>query len=212
MSPPRTVVLVRRPAAGTRKRTAARPGVRRRPSRRRPKGLKLRPVQWWPVVLVALVVVVGMAWDADGQDAPMDSCTLPASGVTLTGEQLANARTIAQVAWDRGLPERAVVIALATAMQESHLRNLDHGDRDSLGLFQQRPSQGWGTPEQVQDPVYAAGKFYDHLVAYPGWDTGRLTDIAQGVQRSAYPEAYQKHEGMAVELAAALAHDDPPCS
>jgi hypothetical protein len=212
MSPPRTVVLVRRPAAGTRKRTAARPGVRRRPSRRRQKGLKLRPAQWWPVVLVALVVVVGMAWDAEGQDTPMDSCTLPASGVPLTGEQLANARTIAQVAWDRGLPERAVVIALATAMQESHLRNLDHGDRDSLGLFQQRPSQGWGAPEQVQDPVYAAGKFYDHLVAYPGWDTGRLTDVAQGVQRSAYPEAYQKHEGMAVELAAALAHDDPPCS
>src|SRR3954449_8506992 len=213
MSPPRTVVLVRRPAAGTRRRTATRPGVRRRPSRRRPKGLKLRPADWLPVVLVALVVVVGLAWDADGDDdAPTDSCTLPASGVTLTGEELANARTIAQVAWDRGLPERAVVIALATAMQESHLRNLDHGDRDSLGLFQQRPSQGWGTPEQVQDPVYAAGKFYDHLVTVPEWDTGRLTDIAQGVQRSAFPEAYQKHEAMAVELAAALAHDDLPCS
>jgi hypothetical protein len=124
---------------------------------------------------------------------------------------MANARTIAQVAWDRGLPERAVVIALATAMQESHLRNLDHGDRDSLGLFQQRPSQGWGTPEQVQDPAYAAGKFYDHLVQFPGWDTGRLTDVAQGIQRSGYPEAYQKHEPMAVELAAALDADDLPC-
>src|SRR4051812_20382269 len=208
MSPPRTVVLVRRPAGGTRKRTTA----RRRPARRR-RSTRLKPAQWWPVVLVALVVVVGLAWDADGQDAavPTDSCTLPASGVTLTGEELANARTIAQVAWDRGLPERAVVIALATAMQESHLRNLDHGDRDSLGLFQQRPSQGWGTPEQVQDPVYAAGKFYDHLVQYPEWDTGRLTDIAQGVQRSAFPEAYQKHEAMAVELAGALAHDSDPC-
>jgi hypothetical protein len=207
MSPPRTVVLVRRPAAGARKRTTA----RRRPARRRGKGLKLRPSQWWPVVLVALVVLVGLAWDADGQDAPTDSCTLPASGVTLTGEQLANARTIAQVAWDRGLPERAVVIALATAMQESRLRNLDHGDRDSLGLFQQRPSQGWGTPEQVQDPTYAAGKFYDHLVKFPGWDTGRLTDVAQGVQRSGFPEAYQKHEAMAVELAAGLSDDDLPC-
>jgi hypothetical protein len=207
MSPPRTVVLVRRPAGGTRKRTTA----RRRPARRRSTRLKLKPAQWWPVVLVALVVLVGLAWDADGQDAPTDACTLPASGVPLTGEQLANARTIAQVAWDRGLPERAVVIALATAMQESHLRNLDHGDRDSLGLFQQRPSQGWGTPEQVQDPVYAAGKFYDHLVQYPEWDTGRLTDIAQGVQRSAFPEAYQKHEAMAVELAGALAHDSDPC-
>src|SRR3954447_4839047 len=113
---------------------------------------------------------------------PTAQCTLPASGVHLTDEQIANARTIAQVARDRGLPERAVVIALATAMQESRLRNLDYGDRDSLGLFQQRPSQGWGTPEQVRDPVYAAGTFYDRLVLFPGWDTGRLTDIAQGVQ------------------------------
>src|SRR3954462_65923 len=103
-------------------------------------------------------------------------------------------------------------ISLATAMKESRLRNLDHGDRDSLGLFQQRPSQGWGTPEQVQDPVYAAGKFYDHLVQFPGWETGRLTDVAQGVQRSGFPEAYQKHEGMAVELADALAHDTDPCA
>jgi len=206
MSPPRTVVLVRRPAGATRRRTTGRRPVRRRRSRP-----KLKPAQWWPLVLVALVVVVGLAWDADGDDTPTDSCTLPASGVTLTGEQIANARAIAQVAWDRGLPERAVVIALATAMQESHLRNLDHGDRDSLGLFQQRPSQGWGTPEQVQDPVYAAGKFYDHLVQYPGWDTGRLTEVAQGIQRSAYPGAYQKHEAMAVELANALAHDQDPC-
>src|SRR3954469_22679084 len=207
MSPPRTVVLVRRPAGATRKRTTSRRPVRRR----RSKGIKVRPAPWWPVVPGALVVLVGLAGDADGDDAPTDSCTLPASGVTLTGEQIANARTIAQVAWDRGLPERAVVIALATAMQESHLRNLDHGDRDSLGLFQQRPSQGWGTPEQVQDPVYAAGKFYDHLVQFPGWDTGRLTDIAQGVQRSGFPEAYQKHEAMAVELASGLSHDDLPC-
>src|SRR5690349_3048059 len=112
MPPPRTVVLVRRPAGATRKRTTA-----RRPSRRRSSRRKLKPAQWWPVVLVALVVLVGLAWNADGKDAavPSDSCTLPASGVTLTGEQIANARTIAQVAWDRGLPERAVVIALATA-------------------------------------------------------------------------------------------------
>jgi hypothetical protein len=208
MSPPRTVVLVRRPAGATRRRTTGRRPVRRRLSRP-----KLRPAQWWPLVLVALVVVVGLAWDADGKDAAVtDSCTLPASGITLTGEQIANARTIAQVAWDRGLPERAVVIALATAMQESHLRNLDHGDRDSLGLFQQRPSQGWGTPEQVQDPVYAAGKFYDHLMQVPNWESMRLTDAAQFVQRSAYGEYYQKHEGMAVELTTALQSTDWHCN
>jgi len=111
-----------------------------------------------------------------------------------------NARTIAQVARDRGLPDRAVVIALATAQQESRLRNLDYGDRDSLGLFQQRPSQGWGTQTQVQDPVYAAGKFYDGLVKVPNWETGRLTDVSQSVQLSGFPELYQQWEGMAQEL------------
>ncbi|SFL26600.1 hypothetical protein SAMN04488085_108213 [Geodermatophilus ruber] len=143
---------------------------------------------------------------------PAAQCTLPGSGFTLTGEQITNARIIAQIALDRGLPQRAVVIALATAMQESRLRNIDYGDRDSLGLFQQRPSQGWGTPQQVQDPAYAAGKFYDHLVQVPDWPTRRLTDAAQIVQRSGFPEAYQKHEVMAVELAAALAHGDLACS
>jgi hypothetical protein len=123
--------------------------------------------------------------------------------MTLTAEQVANAATIAQVGRDRGLPERAIVIALATAQQESRLRNLDHGDRDSLGLFQQRPSSGWGTAAQVQDPVYAANKFYDHLVQVPGWDTGRLTDVAQAVQRSGFPEAYEQWGDMAGKLAAA---------
>ena len=92
------------------------------------------------------------------------------TSLTLTAEQVTNAATIAQVARDRGLPDRAIVIALATAQQESRLRNLDYGDRDSLGLFQQRPSQGWGTEAQVQDPVYAAGKFYDGLVKVPDWE------------------------------------------
>ena len=89
-----------------------------------------------------------------------------------------SATTIADVGRARGLPDRAIVIALATAQQESRLRNLDYGDRDSLGLFQQRPSQGWGTPAQVQDPVYAAGIFYDRLVQVPGWETGRLTEVS----------------------------------
>jgi hypothetical protein len=127
----------------------------------------------------------------------------------LTAEQVANAATIASVGRDRGLPERAVVIALATAQQESRLRNLDYGDRDSLGLFQQRPSSGWGSDAEVQDPVYAANKFYDHLVEVPGWETGRLTDVAQSVQRSAFPEAYQQWEEMAQQLAAAQISESP---
>ena len=165
-------------------------------------------------MLVVLVVVVGLSWKAAGDEPAIATaeCVLPASSVRLTPEQVGNARTIAQVGWDRGLPERAVVIAVATAMQESSLRNLDHGDRDSLGLFQQRPSQGWGTPEQLQDPVYAAGTFYDHLMQVPGWDTMRLTDAAQTVQRSAYGELYEQHGAMAVELTGDLASGDWHCS
>jgi hypothetical protein len=126
------------------------------------------------------------------------------SSLTLRTDMAASAATIAAVGRSRGLPDRAVVIALATAQQESRLRNLDYGDRDSLGLFQQRPSQGWGTEAQVQSPVYAAGIFYDRLLEVPGWDTGRLTEVAQAVQRSGFPEAYQQWEPMAGQLAAAL--------
>nr|WP_314172232.1 hypothetical protein [Streptomyces sp. DSM 40971] len=119
-------------------------------------------------------------------------------------EQAANAATITAVASRRGLPERAVTIALATAMQESALRNIEHGDRDSLGLFQQRPSQGWGSTRQIQDPVYSSGKFYDHLVEIPGYSRLPLTVAAQRVQRSGYPQAYAKHETNAALLTAAL--------
>ncbi|MEE1804366.1 MULTISPECIES: hypothetical protein [unclassified Streptomyces] len=122
----------------------------------------------------------------------------------MTPEQAANAATIAAVGSSRGLPERAVTIALATALQESALRNLDHGDRDSLGLFQQRPSKGWGTAAQIQDPVYSAGEFYDHLIEVPGYSRLPLTEAAQRVQRSGFPQAYAKHEPDATLLSAAL--------
>jgi hypothetical protein len=205
--------------AGGRKSTTARrrpspsrtTAARRRPAPRRPKRSSRRTkgrdlARWWPALVVAAAVLVGLVWDTENKGVPgvPGGCTLPGSAVTITGEQAANAATIAAVGHARGLTERAIVIALATAQQESRLRNLDYGDRDSLGLFQQRPSQGWGTEAQVQDPVYAAGKFYDHLVEVPGWDTGRLTEVAQAVQRSGFPEAYQQHEAMATELAAAL--------
>jgi hypothetical protein len=166
-------------------------------------------VRWWPAALVAAAVLAGVAWDTGTAELQTGTCTVPGSSVTLTPEQAASAATIAEVGRARGLPERAVVIALATAQQESRLRNLDHGDRDSLGLFQQRPSQGWGTEAQVQDPVYASGIFYDRLVQVPGWDSGRLTDVAQTVQRSGFPEAYQQWEPMAIVLAAALATSGP---
>ncbi len=117
-----------------------------------------------------------------------------------TAEQLANAQTIVAVAVQRKLPKRAAVLALATAMVESGLRNLNYGDRDSLGLFQQRPSQGWGSPEQILNPVYAAGKFYDHLVAVPGWQTMPPGVAEQEVQRSGFPDRYAPREPAAAAL------------
>ncbi|MFF4251595.1 heavy metal transporter [Streptomyces sp. NPDC001663] len=126
-----------------------------------------------------------------------------------TPEQAVNAATIAAVGTGRGMPERAVAIALATSIQESGLRNIRHGDRDSLGLFQQRPSQGWGTKKQILDPTYAAGIFYEHLTKVKGYTKLPLTVAAQRVQRSGFPEAYAKHEPDAVLLAAALTGNSP---
>jgi hypothetical protein len=124
--------------------------------------------------------------------------------LTLTPDQAQHAATISAVAARGGLPPRAVVVALATAMQESKLHNLPAGDRDSAGLFQQRPSQGWGNYQQVTDPARAAGAFYRHLTAVPGWQRLRITDAAQAVQRSAFPDAYQQHAEESRMLASAL--------
>lgn len=128
-----------------------------------------------------------------------------ASGtVNLEPTQIANAATIAAVGIRREVPDQAIVIALATALQESKLENLDGGDRDSVGLFQQRTSQGWGTPEQISDPRYAAGRFYTALLKVKGWQTMRVTEAAQRVQRSAFPEAYEKWADKSAVLAEAL--------
>ncbi|EST34956.1 hypothetical protein [Streptomyces roseochromogenus] len=142
-----------------------------------------------------------------------DECTAHGSDgttVSLDLDQASHAATVAAVAHARGLPERAVTIALATAIQESKLRNLSYGDRDSLGLFQQRPSQGWGSPAQIRDPVYASGRFFDALAAVPDYLDLPVTVAAQKVQRSGYPEAYAQHEGMAATLAAVLTGREGP--
>jgi len=124
---------------------------------------------------------------------PTDYCTAGAHAeVTLSLDQMANAATITAVGIRRGVPERAVTIALATAMQESKLTNLDGGDRDSIGLFQQRPSQGWGTAAQIADPRYAAGRFYAALEHVPNWTKLSVTAAAQAVQHSSFPHAYQR--------------------
>ncbi len=123
----------------------------------------------------------------------------PAAGAS-DGSQVGNARVIANVAKAMGLSRNAVEIALMTSLQESGLKNINYGDRDSLGLFQQRPSQGWGSPAQIMDPSYAARKFFEALGNVGHWESMPLTYAAQAVQRSAYPEAYAKWQGQADSL------------
>ncbi|MFE0811402.1 heavy metal transporter [Streptomyces sp. NPDC058794] len=158
------------------------------------------------MVLLSVAGYVAVQYVTGGAGAP--GCKVVSSedgqSYEFTPEQAVNAATITAVGTARDLPERAVTIALATALQESTLRNIDHGDRDSLGLFQQRPSQGWGTPQEIMDPAYSAGMFYDHLVEVPDYTRLPLTVAAQRVQRSGFPDAYAKHEPDAALLAAAL--------
>ncbi len=111
---------------------------------------------------------------------------------------------MAAMAQNRGLPPRATTIAIATAYQESRIHNIDYGDRDSVGLFQQRPSQGWGSVEEILQPPYAIGKFYDGLVKVPDYTTLEITAAAQAVQRSAFPQAYAQHEPASRSLASSL--------
>jgi hypothetical protein len=146
----------------------------------------------------------------------------PAPVAGLDQVQMNNAWTIVRTGQAMGLPERAYVIAVATAMQESQLRNLastripesywynaegEGSDHDSVGLFQQRPSAGWGAVSQLMDPAYAATAFYQALLRVPGWEAMELTWAAQRVQVSAYPYAYAKHETRAQQVVdAVLAH------
>jgi hypothetical protein len=137
---------------------------------------------------------------------PQEQCEVKgaSSTVVLDLEQAESAAIIVGVAVRRGLPAKAATIALATAYQESDLRNVNHGDRDSLGLFQQRPSQGWGTAVQVRDPHYASWRFYDALLKVKNYQKLAVTVAADKVQRSAFPNAYADHEGDARLLASAL--------
>ena len=119
-------------------------------------------------------------------------------------EQLANTATIIRVGQQMGMTGRDIQIGLATAIVESGLRNVNYGDRDSLGLFQQRPSQGWGTPKQVTDPQYAAKKFFSTLKGVDRKSMG-MGEAAQAVQRSAFPDRYGEQVGAAKSLFGRLA-------
>jgi hypothetical protein len=159
------------------------------------------------VAAVGIVAATGYAvLNHVGPLTESQPCTATVGGhtVELTAEQAENAALIAGVSVRRGMPARAASIALATAYQESKLYNLEGGDRDSLGLFQQRPSQGWGTRKQILDPHFATTAFYDALHEVDGYQGMRITAAAQEVQRSGFPEAYADHEQDARVLASAL--------
>lgn len=158
---------------------------------------------------LVLAGVIGARGLISNFGGPRCQATALGSSVDFDPSQTAYAATIEAIAEKRGLPARAATIAIATAIQESKLRNLKYGDRDSVGLFQQRPSQGWGTVEQILDPVYSTNKFYDALVKVDGYEQMRITEIAQKVQRSAYPEAYADHEQEARLLSSTLSGHSP---
>ena len=164
------------------------------------------------VVLALLAGALVWALRVPGGDLVVaERCLTSADGTThdLAPDQAANAATITAIAVRRGLPARAATIAIATAIQESRLRNIDYGDRDSLGLFQQRPSQGWGTPEQVMDPIYAANAFYDGLLKVDGYQEMEVTVASDRVQRSAFPDAVAQHEHVGRSFASALTGHSP---
>jgi len=170
-------------------------------------------LDWSSVIFSGHTVVI----PAGGASAPSAPASAPASGAvsSLNDETRANALVIVQVGRELGVSDRGIAIALATAMQESSLRNLSWGDRDSVGLFQQRPSTGWGAVEQLTDPAHAARLFYGGpsnpnrgitrgLLDIAGWESMPLTEAAQRVQISAYPDAYAKWESSAWEWLAEL--------
>jgi hypothetical protein len=173
-------------------------------------------------IVAAMLAIVGLfliAPFAATDDMASASCLPPgagdsddsaASSPALRAVQIVSAKLIDDVAVARGLPGRATLVALMTALQESQLQNLGYGDRDSLGLFQQRPSAGWGTPEQILDPRYGIEAFFGGsqppsppgLVDIDGWMSMPYTEAAQAVQVSAFPDAYARQEQLARAIAA----------
>ncbi|MEU6664012.1 C40 family peptidase [Streptomyces sp. NPDC046821] len=133
-----------------------------------------------------------------------DKGTVSVPGLDDPADQVPNAKTIQATGVAMNIPAKGQIVALATALQESGLRNLTYGDRDSLGLFQQRPSMGWGTANEILDPVHASTKFYEGLKKVSGWQSLSITQAAQAVQKSGFPEAYAKWEPLATALQKAI--------
>jgi len=164
-----------------------------------------------PVALVVGGVAYGVSRHGSHDDETLGQCTTKVGRleVVVSGPQARNAALISGISIRRRMPAHAATIALAAALQESKLYNLRGGDRDSLGLFQQRPSQGWGTPRQILDPVHATNAFYDALARVDGYQSLPVTEAAQEVQRSGFPSAYAVYENDARAMASALTGFSP---
>ncbi len=172
----------------------------------------------------AIVLLVALGIGDSTEAAPLATPTscLPYEGdsPTLNAEQTESAQRIIDIGRERAVPARGWAVAIATAMQESTLRMLDGGDRDSVNLYQQRPSQGWGTPEQIKDRDYAINAFYGGpqppdnpgLLDIPGWEQMPLTEAAQTVQRSAYPDAYARWTALAIDTVRELGGTELDCA
>ncbi|WP_028647413.1 hypothetical protein [Nocardiopsis sp. CNT312] len=178
---------------------------------------KRRRLSAFVKILLALSLVcgalVGGAYYVLTTVEPVETAEPPEPGCRLDlaqGEyelepaQARNAATVSGVAFGHDLPGSAVTVAFATVWQESTFYNLEFGDRDSLGLFQQRPSQEWGEPEEILDPVYASTAFYTALAEVEGWESLPVFEAAQAVQRSADGYAYDQHELLSADMAEAF--------
>jgi hypothetical protein len=183
------------------------------PSKRKPARGGRRSGTAAGIVIALIAATVGyLALRPSREVAPrLTACVAgpDGHGLQLTAGQAALAATIAGVASQRHMPPRAVAIAYATALQESKLANLHYGDRDSVGVFQQRPSEGWGTTKQIEDPVYATVRFFEALAAVPRYLHIPIYAAAQAVQHSADGSAYAQYSGMGVELATAFSGTEP---
>ena len=176
---------------------------------RRPRwGRRLAVVALAAMAVAAGVVVLITRIGGPGA-APGCTATVASRSYQLGLSQAANAATIAAVGKRNGVEDHGVTVALAAALQESKLQNLPNGDLDSVGLFQQRPSEGWGAASQLIVPSYAASAFYRALVQVPGWASLPVTDAAQRVQHSAAPQAYAVWEPEARDLAQVLTGEVP---
>ncbi len=163
------------------------------------------------IAVLALLVAGIVVFTRPDNQRVAPSCKVKGSQqpVILDLAQAVNATTIAAVGKRLGMPDHAVTVALAAALQESGLRNLPGGDRDSVGLFQQRPSQGWGSASELLRPAFAAAAFYRALAKVPDWSALSVTDAAQRVQRSGAPNAYARWEPDARALAVVLTGQVP---